>query len=190
MSAPVPRLVRRLAVVCALVLVVAVQAAWLQSRPPVTRDDARGFAREALEAAGFRSVQVAAAVAPGRDEPPPSATDAETIDVWVTASTVEAGTIVLWVDQSEAQATRAFGTGGDGAPIITCEQYEVLDDYTRDPALARRLRRNVTATVAGVIGLLVALRIAGSRNRTDSAPGPAVAETPATPPAPLPATSR
>lgn len=181
---------RRVARLCAAVMVGAVVAAWLAPRPDLTREDARRFTREVLEAAGFDDVEVTPLVTAAKDPPPSDQPDAVTLDVWITAATVEEGLVSLSVDRNAAQAVRFLdqGTGGEG--FLTARQQERIDDYDTDPALQRRLRRNVAVTGAGALGAAAALALARRLRPPASTDKAEPASTPAPDPDPGRATAR
>lgn len=141
-------------------MAVVVLGAWLQPRPDLTRGDARRFTRDVLEAAGLDEVEVTPLVTAAKDPPPATQPGAVTLDVWVTAATVEGGLVSLSVDRNAAQAVRFLDLGSDGDAFLTEAQQDLIDGYDTDPALQRRVRRNVAATVAGGLGLAVALALA------------------------------
>lgn len=153
-----------------MVSVAAVAAAWLQPRPDLTREDARRFTADVLEAAGLDDVEVTPLVTSAKDPPPPTQPDAVTLDVWVTAATVERGLVSFSVDRNAAQVVRYLDQGPGGEAFLSESQQRRIDDYDTDPALQRRIRRNVGGTVAAALGAGVAIALA---RRLDPAPGPA-----------------
>jgi len=166
--------------------VAVVVAAWLQPRPDLTREDARRFTASVLEAAGFDAVDVTPLVTSAKDPPPPTQPDAVTLDVWVTAATVEGGLVSFSIDRNAAQVVRYLDQDPGGDAFLTEAQQRRIDDYDTDPALQRRVRRNVAATVAAALGAVVALALA---RRLGPSPGPAP-EGPVTPAAKSRAKSR
>lgn len=151
---------RGVARVCAVVAVAAVAGAWLQPRPDLTREDARRFTAHVLEAAGFDDVEVTPLVTRASDPPPPAQPDAVTLEVWVTAATVEDGLVSFSVDRNAAQVLRYLDQGPGGEGFLSSAQQERIDDYDTDPALQRRIRRNAAATGAGGLVGLVAVAAA------------------------------
>jgi hypothetical protein len=145
------------AAVCAAVCAVAPAVAWLQDRPALDGADAVAFTAGALRAAGVAGATVAASAEAGFYRPAAS-TSPETA-VWVTEATVAGGRLDVYVDRFAAQAIFVDERADSGGLLLTPHQFAMLDGYTHDPALGRRLRRNLAATVAGSIGAVVAVML-------------------------------
>lgn len=152
----------------------ATLAAWLQSPPSVTAQEAIDVVREALLDAGLVDVVVDRAVEAGRYAPEGADSG---IDVWKTEATVEGGRIRLWLARSDAEPVFLDDRTPDGSgQILDDSQYEHLARLDADPGFARHLRRNLLATGAGSAIMLLALALGtapmppvGSRS---SAPAP------------------
>ncbi|MGH9117471.1 MAG: hypothetical protein ACRD0A_06225 [Acidimicrobiales bacterium] len=152
--APVSWVVVVVALLAAAVAVAVAVVAWLQPRPDLDREDARQFTAGALEAAGFTEGSVRPEVR--ADAYPEPEGDAE-FDVWVTITDLEGQPVELWIDRERAQAVLVNDNTADG-PLLTEDQFQILDDYDIHPGADDRRRRNwiVTAT-AGLVVVLAGL---------------------------------
>lgn len=143
---------------CAVLCASAVVVAWVQERPALDGADAVAFTAGALRAAGIGGATVAPDAEAGFFRPAASTLPATA--VWVTEATVEGGRLQVYVDRLAAQAVFVDEAADGGGLLLTPHQFAMLDGYTHDPALGRRLQRNVAATAAGVIGAAVAAMLA------------------------------
>jgi hypothetical protein len=147
---------------CVIVAVGAVIGAWATEAPALDRDDARTVARGALEEVGLQDVEVAEQVDRRAHEP---SAGGEPVDTWRTVSTVEGGTVELWVAVADGSAVYLLDRNVDAtAQLLTDEQFEALRGVSIRPPADEHRRRNVWATVAGAAivavsaGLLVVER--------------------------------
>jgi hypothetical protein len=177
--------------VVAAAAVVGALVAWFQPLPALTAEDARQFTAAAFEAAGFTEGAVrgdveAAAYREGDD-------GAE-FDVWVTITDLEGQPVELWIDPQGSQAVQ-IDDNTDGGPLLTDEQFRILDEYEEHPLAAERRRRNWWLTAAAALAVVVAgavIALSGRASRSEPAsapepgPEPRVETEPETPPASTP----
>jgi hypothetical protein len=153
---------------CVIAAVGAVIGAWASEAPALDRDDARTVAQGSLEEIGLRDVEVAEQVDQRTHEP---AAGGDAVETWRTVSTVEGGTVELWVAVADGSAVYLLDRNVDAtAQLLTDDQFEALREVSIRPPADEHRRRNVWATVAGVAivavsgGLLVVeRRTAGAR---------------------------
>ena len=157
------------AVAAAVVLLASVLVAWLESRPTLDAEDARRFAVGALNAAGFEQVSTAPEIGAGAS-PVGASEGNEDFRVWIVEAEVEGGSLELDVDRSEAQAVRVVDAADGGGPLLDNDQVRIIDDYSRNPDLDDRFRRDLAASVAGVLGAAVALTLAAKTRRAVEVP--------------------
>lgn len=144
--------------------IVLVIAAWQQDRPELSAADARSFTEHALDHLGFEAIEVAPK-APAATYQPQSG--GGPIRVWQTTATVRGGRVEILVQRDAGVAVFVEDRTTDGTrQLLTADQFRVLAEYEHDPPLDARLRRNVIATIAGMLlaGVAVAaIMIAGMR---------------------------
>ena len=148
----------------AVVAVAVAVLAWLQPLGDLSREDARQFTADALEAAGFTEGGVLPDVEADVYSEPER--DSE-IAVWVTTTNLNGHPVELWIDREGAQAVLVNDHTPDG-PLLTDEQFQILDDYDVHPDLDERRRRNwiVTAVAVVVAAAAAALIVWTLRRRT------------------------
>ena len=128
--------------------------AWQQDRPDLDADDARAYTENALEHLGFGKVVVAPRVAATVYNPQ---SGGEPIRVWQTAATVEGGRVQLLVQRDAGVAVFVEDRTSDGTEqLLTDEQFRELAEYEHDSPLDDHIRRNVIASIAGVLVVAVA----------------------------------
>lgn len=122
------------------------------SQPAMTRADARTFARDALTHVGFTDVQVLPQVtlasyrspdARFRNQPP--------VKVWQTKSTVQGGTVELYIPRTGNSAVFVRDEATAGGPLLTDLQFRRLRDFRLNPAADRRRDRLQGPTIAAVV---------------------------------------
>jgi hypothetical protein len=156
------------AVVVAATAVVLALLAWGQPIPALTAQDARQFSADAFEAAGFTEGAVRPDVEASsyRDED-----GDETFDVWITITDLEGQPVELWIDRNGSQAVQV-DDNTDGGPLLTDEQFQILDDYEVHPRADERRRRNSWVTAAAAVAVAVAVGVIVVTGRTKRAPSP------------------
>jgi hypothetical protein len=157
------------AVVVAATAVVLAVLAWSEPLPALTAQDARQFSADAFEAAEFTE----GAVRPNVDESTYRDEDSdEAFDVWITITDLEGRPVVLWIDRNGSQAVQV-DDNTDGGPLLTDEQFQILDDYEVHPRGDERRRRNwlVTAAAVAAVALAVALVVVTGRAKRAPSPG-------------------
>jgi hypothetical protein len=143
---------------CVVVALGALLGAWLSDPLPLEADDARAVAQEALEEIGLRDVEVAEQVDRRTHEP---AAGGAPVETWRTVSTVEGGTVELWVAMVDGAAVYLLDRNVDAtAQLLTDEQFEALREVSIRPPADEHRRRNVAATVAAVLIVGVGLGLA------------------------------
>jgi len=146
------------AAVLGAVAVGAVLVAWLQDPEPITAHEAAGVAAAAFAAAGVPDARVGAE--PSRATYDPGGGDA-LIEVWRTVAEVDGGTIQLWLAREDAEPVFLDDRTPDGtAQLLTDAQFDALADVDDNPALDRRVRRNLVAALAGAGIVLLAAVLA------------------------------
>lgn len=147
--------------VCVAVAGVALLVAWLSDPPALDAGDARAVAENSLRRIGFEDVSVAAKV--DRREHRPAAGGAP-IDAWRTRSTVEGGTVELWVAVRDGAAVFLLDRSADGTEqLLTDEQFEQLRTISVRPPADRMRTRNIAGTVAAAGIAVVAAAHVGVR---------------------------
>ncbi|MGQ0431102.1 MAG: hypothetical protein ACT452_01695 [Microthrixaceae bacterium] len=160
----------------ALVAVCAAAVAWLQNPHHITASEAVRAAERAFAAAGVDGAVV---------DPHPAAgvhVDAggNRVAVWITDAELDDGTVQLWLARSDGASVYLDDRASDGAShLLTEPQFERLDAFYENPAVARQIRRNVVLTVAAALLAAIAACVAV----TTSNPAPVAAPSPAVPPA-------
>jgi hypothetical protein len=126
--------------------------------PAMTREDARSFAKRALQQAGLRTVVVSPQVeATTYKSADPRFINDKPVAVWMTTSQVDGGTVVLDVQRRGNNAVYVRDTRSDSTgPLLTDQQFNELNRFRYDPA-GDRHRRHVRpwAIPAVVLILLV-----------------------------------
>lgn len=153
----------------ALVAVCAAAVAWLQNPDHITASEAVRAAERAFAAAGIRGAVV---------DPHPAAgvhVDAGggRVAVWITDAQLGGGTVQLWLARSDGASVYLDDRAPDGAShLVTKSQFERLDAFYENPAVARQVRRNIVLTLAAALLAAIAAGVAVTTSR--SAPAAAV----------------
>jgi len=142
---------RFVAALCGVVALGAVPAAWLEPRPSLSARDAAAFAVNALAAAGVPGGHVDDVAA--RTFVPQGSGGARR--AWVATVDVQGATVELWIDRARGEALRIDDRGGGGY-LLSDQQIRAIPGPHSYPALDRRIRRNVLASVASVLAACVA----------------------------------
>jgi hypothetical protein len=170
-------------VLIAAVAVVVALLVWIQPLPDLTAEDARQFSAGAFEAAGFTEGRVRPDV-----ETATSGEGGAEFDVWVTITDLDGQPVEMWIDLEGNQAVLIDDNTEDG-PLLTDEQFGIVDDYDVHPRAGERRRRNWLVTVAAGLAVVVAIvvvMVTGRRTRT-ARPTPTESPAPpSTPPSPPP----
>ncbi|MGH9247136.1 MAG: hypothetical protein ACRD29_23005 [Acidimicrobiales bacterium] len=148
-------LVLVLSVVGAAATIAGAAWAWAQPLARLNRDDARLFTAGALDAAGFDDVAVATEVAAGVYPDQPS--DAGEFQVWITSAVTQGQTVRFWINREAPQALQIDDNTAEGTTLLTDDQFQAVDSYDEHPRAEERLRRNLIATAAAVMGVTVAV---------------------------------
>jgi hypothetical protein len=138
-------------VLLGLASVALAAVAWLQPMDDLSAAEAREFTIGALEAAGFDDVEVRR---PARSGVFPPGDDPD-YDVWVTVATVEGEDVVLWIDREGVQAVQIDDNTPDG-PLLTEDEFVIVDGYGEHPGVDDRRRRNLIASALAAAGVIVA----------------------------------
>ena len=144
-------------------------------QPAMTRADARQFARKALAHIGFTNVQVDPAVTLAAYRSPDSRfRTKKAVQVWQTHSTVNDGTVDLYIPRKGNSAVFVRDEATAGGPLLTDRQFRLLREFRLNPAADRRRDRLQGPTIAAILlavivacGLFVAVLLgrAGGRDR-------------------------
>jgi hypothetical protein len=141
---------RRRLTLWALVAVLALGTACGQ--PAMSRSDARTFAREALVHIGFRDVRVSSTVTLANYRSPDRRfRDRSPVQVWRTHSTVETGSVDLYVPRKGNSAVFVRDEATAGGPLLTERQFRSLQTFRFNPAQRRRRDRLEGPTVVAVV---------------------------------------
>jgi len=141
-----------------LVALVAVAIGWLQSPDQISAADAVTVASHSFRAAGVRGAVVDPSPAAGVYEPPAGGSK---VPVWKTTTKVKGGTIKLWLTRADAESVFLDDRAPDGAAqLLTDAQFTTLADHYENPAVGRKVRRNLLLTVAAALIVLLAVRLA------------------------------
>ncbi len=154
---------------CALAASAAVAVAvlaWVQPLPELTAEDARQFTADALEAAGFTEGSVRPDVRAGVY--PETEGDSD-FDVWITITDLEGQPVELWIDREGSQAVQINDNTEDG-PLLTEEQFRILDAYDTHPRADDRRRRNWIVTAAAALTVILAVGLIVLILRRSSSP--------------------
>jgi hypothetical protein len=175
------RAVVGLTMVMAAAAIALAVLAWVQPLPDLTAEDARQFTADAFEAAGFTE----GAVRPDVEESTYREEGGdEEFDVWITITDLDGQPVELWIDREGSQAVQ-IDDNTDGGPLLTDEQFQILDDYEEHPAADQRRRRNWLVTGAAVLAVALAIGVIVLTGRRKRAPSPEPAPGPQPePPAP------
>jgi hypothetical protein len=131
---------------------VAVALGWVAGSPELDADDARESARRTLEESG---VEVRAVL------PRVRAGVYDSIPVWRTRVRIEGGTVGLHLARADGVAVYLNDRTPDGRrQLLTEGQFARLRQVVVDPARERWTGRQVTATAAGVVVMVVATAFA------------------------------
>jgi hypothetical protein len=155
------------------------------SQPAMTRQDARTFARKALNHVGFTGVVVAPTVTlASYRSPDPKFRNEKPVQVWQVHSTVPEGTVDLYVPRKGNSAVFVRDEASAGGPLLTERQFRLLRDFRLNPATDRRRDHLRGPTIAaGVLAVLVACAlfvavILGRTGRRGEPPVEGLSETP------------
>lgn len=141
-----------------LIALVAIAIGWLQSPSHITRADAVTVATHSFDAAGVRGAVVDPRPSAGLYEPP---SGGPKVPVWKTSAKVKGGTIKLWLTRADAESVFLDDRAPDGASqLLTDTQFRKLADHYENPAVGRKIRRNLLLTVAAALIVLLAVRLA------------------------------
>src|SRR5436305_2079971 len=121
-------------------------------RAAMTRADARSFAQKALAHMGFTNVQVDRAVTlASYRSPDPKFRSQKAVQVWQTHSTVQEGTVDIYVPRKGNSAVFVRDEATAGGPLLTDRQFRMLKGFRFNPAADRRRDRLQAPTIAAVI---------------------------------------
>lgn len=140
----------------------------------MTRQDARTFARKALNHIGFTGVVVAPTVTlASYRSPDPKFRNDKPVQVWQVHSSVLEGTVDLYVPRKGNSAVFVRDEATGGGPLLTDRQFRLLRDFRLNPAADRRRDHLRGPTIAAAILAVVvacALFIAVVLGRTGRKP--------------------
>lgn len=151
-------LVRPLAALAGVVAVVVTAVGWLQTPGKITGREAVQTARHAFAAAGLADAEVRPRAEAGDYS---VGTGKAPIEVWKTFAALEGGTVELWLAQADGESVFLDDRTPDGTShLLTDAQFQELADHDENPALGRRVRRNLALTLAAALVALVAVTFA------------------------------
>lgn len=151
-------LARPLAALAAVVAVAVTAVAWLQAPSDISGHEAVQAARAAFAAAGLADADVRPRAEPGDYS---TGTGKAPIRVWKTFADLEGGTVELWLAQTDGESVFLDDRTPDGtSQLLTDVQFQELADHYENPALGRRVRRNLALTLAAALVALVAVTLA------------------------------
>lgn len=158
----------------ALVAVCAAAVAWLQNPHHITASEAVRATERAFAAAGLDGAVVDARPVAGVHV----GAGGSRVAVWITEAELDGGTVQLRLARSDGASVYLDDRAPDGAShLLTERQFERLDAFYENPAVARQIRRNMLLTVASALLAAIAAWVAV----TASNPAPAAAPSPAVP---------
>jgi hypothetical protein len=146
----------------------------------MTRQDARTFARRAINHIGFTNVVVAPTVTlASYRSPDPKFRKDKPVQVWQVHTTVPEGIVDLYVPRKGNSAVFVRDEASAGGPLLTDRQFRQLRDFRFSPAADRRRNHLRGPTIAAVIlavivacGLFVAVILGRTGRRRDESPAP------------------
>ena len=132
-----------------MVALASVVLAWLQNPGRVTAGEAVTAAEKAFASAGLRGAAV--------DDTPEldvfrGDDDDAAITVWKTRAELDAGTVELWLARSDGSLVFLDDRNADGSSqLLTDAEFKRLQDHDENPAVPRKVRRNIALSVAALL---------------------------------------
>lgn len=125
--------------------------------PAMSSSDAREFARRGLTHVGLRAVRVSRNVkATTYKSADPRFLKDASVDVWMTTSEVDGGTVVLDVQRRGDNAVYVKDTRADGSgPLLTDKQFSDLNRFRYDPAGDRHRHRVRPWAIPAVVLIVI-----------------------------------
>jgi hypothetical protein len=121
-------------------------------QPAMTTQDARTFARKAVEHMGFTSVVVTPKVTlAAYHSPDPKFRNQKAVQVWQVHTTVPEGIVDIYVPRKGSSAVFVRDEATGGGPLLTDRQFRLLRDFRLNPAADRRRNHLRGPTIAAVV---------------------------------------